>query len=186
MGARRLRPLVGVFVEIGLAAFARNLDFDIVRCPRNDAGLAAQARASPHIKRFVEDVFFAILLRTQRAQALLHIDVAGRTGTDASAGVPDLRMDLLGRFQDRCPDGNFDRLGSQSHIGSAHEVIYERDGRHSRVFPSVRTADIAVTRGRRLDGLSLAGDRCVRVINAVRVLNRSFNLGDRTTRYSGA
>lgn len=73
-----------MFVVPSLIALIGDLYFD--ETITLDAGLTAESRARDHIEGLVENVFFFVFGFAEKRRALFDMNMAGRTGTYASAG----------------------------------------------------------------------------------------------------
>src|ERR1700722_11663639 len=103
---RVLPTLGGVFVLVGLHAFARDLQLD--DAVGLDLGLAPEPRACPDVEGLVEDVGLVVLLLAEKVQPLAHVDVARGAGADTAAGAPLREMRFGSGLEQRRPHRDLD------------------------------------------------------------------------------
>src|SRR5262249_2112532 len=90
---------VGVLVIERVEALARDLTLDLALAL--NLGLAAEPAIGAHVKRLVQDVLLVLLGFAEQVLALGHVDMAGRAGADAAAGVALRCLAHLGGGEDR-------------------------------------------------------------------------------------
>src|SRR5687768_12169414 len=101
-----LLPVLRVLVLERFERLLRHLDHDLALAL--DAGLAGEAGAGAHVEAEVEAVALLVGHLGERAVAGLHVDVAGRAGAVAAAGVADGGARVLRGLEDGGPLGHLD------------------------------------------------------------------------------